>query len=261
MMTSVPRGPCAAFAAPAPPGAAPPLGAGVSVAPAPPRPAPAPATAPARRFKTTCVEFAENANDWMSCHDLMTPVARFLSSTRVGTTGAFAPVPRAPCGCAPGCCVAGGFSGVVAAAGGVVAGGVAAGGVSGFGGVCGCVRVVGGFCPGGVVCCAGLAGGATSGAAGGTAVSPDGDGAFALPRPRPPRPPPLGSTWYAIHFESAENTAPLAFGTSVCWFVSTRTIWSTGLASVGMVLASDWTEATPLPSPEISWPVIVRHLV
>jgi hypothetical protein len=38
------------------------------------------------------VELGEKANDWMSCHDLIAPVARFRSSTRVGcVTGA---IPR-----------------------------------------------------------------------------------------------------------------------------------------------------------------------
>jgi hypothetical protein len=53
----------------------------------------------------------------------------------------------------------------------------------------------------------------------------------------------------------------VAFGTSVCWFVSTRTMFSTGRASVGTVLDSDWPYATQLPSPEISCAVMVRHFV
>src|SRR4051812_19271684 len=112
-MTSAPRGPAGAAGAPAP-GAG-----GAASAAAAPRPAP-PAAVGGRRRRIKWVAFAENVNDWMSCHDLTTPVARLRSSTRVGVSGRGVFAPRAPCGCAG-----------VAGAGGAGAGGVTAGGVEG----------------------------------------------------------------------------------------------------------------------------------
>src|SRR6188474_2603864 len=121
-MTSVPRGPCGVAL---PPAAAPlPPGAGVSPPPpAAPRPV-ALAFAPgARRFSTRWVELALNAKACTSCHDLIAPVDRLRSSTRVGGGGGVLPAPRpvwfAGCPvagvCAGGCvgvgCVAGGVAG------------------------------------------------------------------------------------------------------------------------------------------------------
>src|SRR3954471_2353255 len=93
-MTSVPRGPVGAAAA-APP--APPPGAGVSLPPAAPRPPAAPPAGVAGfRFRIRCVDDGEKANDWMSCQDLIVPVARLRSSTRVGEAGGVA-APRPLC--------------------------------------------------------------------------------------------------------------------------------------------------------------------
>src|SRR5207302_773965 len=95
----------------------------------------------------------------MSCHDFTAPLERLRSSTRVGCSAA-APVPRPGCvGCPPVGAGAAGMVGAVVDAGTAgIAGGCASavpvGGVDG-----GCVGVVAGFCPGGVVTCAGFAGG------------------------------------------------------------------------------------------------------
>ncbi len=94
-------------------------------------------------------------------------------------------------------------------------------------------------------------------AAGG--LSPSGVWLPPRPRPRPPRPG-LGSTWYASQRESGENTPPVAFATLTSSPVSSFNRCSTGFASAGTVFVSWRAYVTHFPSPEISGPVMLRHL-
>src|SRR5687767_15949741 len=172
-------------------------------APSPPaRPAPAGPVCAGRRRSSNQFDDGANVNDWMSCHVLIAPVARLRSSTRRGGCAAFAPRPCAGAGSVPGAGVCGG-----------VAGGVGVG-----------VGV-------GVIVGVGV----------GTGVVPGAFGAPGAPpaRPRPPRPPAPGSTVYAIHFESAEKSAPDASATSIFWLDCRFIRCSTGLASAGTVFVSD----------------------